>query len=323
MFVVALIMRSSMVLLALPHHNTQQKNIDSTHLRTAKQFEQKEDYSSALECYRNHLKTYPQDSVAEYFLAYAQYRIRSVAEAWTTCQHIIGYAPYYAKPYRLIGFMAQDSSHHTSATVHLAKAFSLDTNEYHLQHSIAFSYYQLAQAGQREAYQDVLRHINLFLQKDTTNGWAYYLRYAAQSSITCVRSTYDVDRMLRYNPEVHGVYVDRAGIRMTLGELDSAKADADRALSHGINSSYVHAYLAAIYYYQQYYDKAVESIKTAFALPEVPSIAYLYRGLIRTQQKEYVGAIADFDTFLASGRPTTPEMVQYINQVKEWYEQNH
>lgn len=93
----------------------QRHTIDSTYLKQADTFEQKDDYASALECYKQHLTLYPRDSVAEYYLVYALMRTKKLTETWTTCHRIIGYAPQYAKPYYILGILAQDSAHHNRA----------------------------------------------------------------------------------------------------------------------------------------------------------------------------------------------------------------
>ena len=173
-------------------------------------------------------------------------------------------------------------------------------------------------------YNTAIQLLNQYIGLDSTNGYVYYQRYAAQAAQSCVRSTYDLDRAILYTTNHYKsyFYVDRAGIRLTTGEIDSARADAERAISLGIESGHSYAFLAGALYYQKQYKPAFEAVTKAFTFPTVPALAYYFRGTLRMERQEYGSAIEDFDEFLKRGKSISEEVIKYIMQVKEWYSRN-
>jgi tetratricopeptide (TPR) repeat protein len=252
-------------------------------------------------------------------------------EALQECRRILAQDSTFVPVYLTIGAMltsqattASDSTKARQALRHLAKITNTTMDLPGGSKAYMTLFFQAQNYCTLHEYNTAIQLLNQYIALDSTNGYVYYQRYSAQAAQSCVRSTYDLDRAILYTKTKLQpyFYVDRAGVRLTMGEVDSARADAERAISLGIESGHSYTFLAGALHDQKQYKLAFEAITKAFTFPTVPALAYCFRGLLRMERQEYGSAIEDFDEFLKRGKSISEDVIKYINQVKEWYSRN-
>ncbi len=263
--------------------------------------------------------------------AHKLYESNFLQESLQECRRILAQDSTFVPVHLTIGAMltseAMDASDSIKARValrHLAKVVNPTMDLPGGSKAYMTLFFQAQNYCTLREYNTAIQLLNRHIELDSTNGYVYYQRYSAQAAQSCVRSTYDLDRAILYTKTrlQPYFYVDRAGVRLTMGEVDSARADAERAISSGIESGHAYAFLAGALFYQKRYNSAFEAMTKAFTYPSVPALAYYIRGALRMERQEYGSAVEDFDEFLKRGKSISEDVIKYIMQVKEWYTRN-
>lgn len=200
------------------------------------------------------------------------------------------------------------------------KAFSLDTSLHNIHSLLAFSLYHVGKTERHEAYQDAIRHISIHLQKDSTNGWSWYLRYAAQSEYggrNARASLFDITKAMQLLPDQYCMYLGRAALFLDLQEPQKALDDLDVALKHHCQSEYLCGYQGSAYSQMGKHELAEELFKKALVNGVLPMWLYSHRALMYYRKGDYLSALADIETYIRMSPTVSSDITEFAMRLRD------